>query len=398
MVHEYIEEKNTLILAVSQANNDLANSKAISNASISDKDGLRTINVLTQLDIMDEGTDAYNVLTKPQNKNIGNIGVVNRSQADIISKKRMEYCLKKEENFFRKKYPNIAAKHGIKYLSERLSEIYKKYINKELPTVKKAIKDMEQKVNLELQSLGTPIGGDDDKQQKAFYAIDHFTDAYVSVIKGSSKTLVKSKIIGGALIADTFHTEFCKNMKELKPLGNLNTAEIIIGVKNASVRITVFRSARRYLNSRLEPTKECVQNLVEMQCAYINRKHPHFINPPKADPQAEQLSNSNNKIASFGVELSDSDKRDVKEIERLVEVYFKIVVQTMQDMVPKAIMMFLVNYFEKNLREHLRDKLKNDFSTIVVENSDISKKRAELKKKLQGLNLSFDLFKQLEKE
>jgi hypothetical protein len=103
--------------------------------------------------------------------------------------------------------------------------------------LKKEIKDMEQNVNLELQSLGTPIGSDEDKLQKARYAIDRFTDAYLSVIDGSSKTLEKSTIIGGALIADTFHTKFCKNMKELKPLGNLNTTEIIISAKNASVRL-----------------------------------------------------------------------------------------------------------------------------------------------------------------
>jgi dynamin 1-like protein len=124
MVRKYIEEENTIILAVSQANTDLANSKAISNASISDKDGLRTINVLTQLDIMNQGTDAYNMLKKPPNKNIGNIGVVNRSQADIINKKPMKYCLEKEEKFFTEKYKDIADKHGIKYLTESLSDVY----------------------------------------------------------------------------------------------------------------------------------------------------------------------------------------------------------------------------------------------------------------------------------
>ena len=48
--------------------------------------GLRTIGVLTKLDLMDEGTDARDVL---ENKLLplkrGYVGVVNRSQKDIGS-------------------------------------------------------------------------------------------------------------------------------------------------------------------------------------------------------------------------------------------------------------------------------------------------------------------------
>ena len=50
--------------------------------------GLRTIGVLTKLDLMDEGTDARDVL---ENKLLplkrGYVGVVNRSQKDIEGKR-----------------------------------------------------------------------------------------------------------------------------------------------------------------------------------------------------------------------------------------------------------------------------------------------------------------------
>lgn len=55
MINDYISQENTLILAVSAANQDLANSDALKLARAVDPDGLRTIGVITKLDLMDEG-------------------------------------------------------------------------------------------------------------------------------------------------------------------------------------------------------------------------------------------------------------------------------------------------------------------------------------------------------
>ena len=55
MINDYISQENTLILAVSPANADLANSDALKLARSVDPEGLRTIGVITKLDLMDEG-------------------------------------------------------------------------------------------------------------------------------------------------------------------------------------------------------------------------------------------------------------------------------------------------------------------------------------------------------
>ena len=62
MVLEFIEPENTLILAVSPANTDLANSDALKIAKEVDPTGIRTIGVITKLDLMDAGTDAREIL------------------------------------------------------------------------------------------------------------------------------------------------------------------------------------------------------------------------------------------------------------------------------------------------------------------------------------------------
>lgn len=57
-----------------------------------DPDGVRTICVLTKLDLMDQGTDAMDILNGlviPVK--LGIIGVVNRSQADI-NKRKVRTC------------------------------------------------------------------------------------------------------------------------------------------------------------------------------------------------------------------------------------------------------------------------------------------------------------------
>lgn len=81
MINQFIRKDTCLILAVTPANTDLANSDALKLAKEVDPQGVRTIGVITKLDLMDEGTDAKDIL---ENKLLplrrGYIGVVNRSQ------------------------------------------------------------------------------------------------------------------------------------------------------------------------------------------------------------------------------------------------------------------------------------------------------------------------------
>lgn len=62
MILNFITNDNCLILAVSPANSDLANSDALKIAKEVDPQGLRTIGVITKLDLMDHGTDARDIL------------------------------------------------------------------------------------------------------------------------------------------------------------------------------------------------------------------------------------------------------------------------------------------------------------------------------------------------
>ena len=88
MIMNYIANPNSIILAVSSANTDFTTSEAIKMARDADPDGRRTLAVVTKLDLMDHGTDAYDVLCgRVIPVKLGIIGVINRSQLDIKNKK-----------------------------------------------------------------------------------------------------------------------------------------------------------------------------------------------------------------------------------------------------------------------------------------------------------------------
>ncbi len=102
MIEDYIFQENTIILAVSPANQDLANSDALKLARRADPDGLRTLGVITKLDLMDEGTNAIDIFEGkilPLKK--GYIGIVNRSQKDIDDNKTIDQAFEKEKEYFR---------------------------------------------------------------------------------------------------------------------------------------------------------------------------------------------------------------------------------------------------------------------------------------------------------
>ena len=76
-------------------------SKRVTNSMSYFYTGLRTIGVLTKLDLMDEGTDAKEIL---DNKLLplrrGYVGVVNRSQKDIEGRKDIKAAVAAERKFF----------------------------------------------------------------------------------------------------------------------------------------------------------------------------------------------------------------------------------------------------------------------------------------------------------
>lgn len=158
MISTYVANPNSIILAVSSANTDFSTSEALKLARDADPDGRRTLAVVTKLDLMDHGTDAYDVLCgRVIPVKLGIIGVINRSQMDIKNKKLIEEALKDEASFLQKHYPSIASRNGTPYLARTLNRLLMYHIRECLPALKTRINVMVSQFSSLMASFGEPV-------------------------------------------------------------------------------------------------------------------------------------------------------------------------------------------------------------------------------------------------
>ena len=81
MANRYVSDPRTIILCVIPANADISTSDGLQMARELDPKGLRTIGVITKIDIMDKGTNAKRmILGQDISLRLGFVGVKNRSQ------------------------------------------------------------------------------------------------------------------------------------------------------------------------------------------------------------------------------------------------------------------------------------------------------------------------------
>lgn len=140
----------------SPANSDLANSDALALAKEVDADGVRTIGVITKLDLMEDGTDARDVLEnklKPLRR--GYVGVVNRSQRMIDDRKDMATAVKAERDFFlsHKYYRTIIDRLGTPYLQRVLNQQLTQHIHDKLPALQDKLRKEMVLLELEVEKM-----------------------------------------------------------------------------------------------------------------------------------------------------------------------------------------------------------------------------------------------------
>lgn len=131
LVLRYIRPENALILALTPANLDLANSDALQLAREVDPKGDRTIGVITKIDLMDEGTDAIEVLQgKLYPLKLGYYGVKCRSQKQIDDNIPIIEALRIESEFFSRHpiYSHHSSRMGIPFLTKSLNRLLIKHI------------------------------------------------------------------------------------------------------------------------------------------------------------------------------------------------------------------------------------------------------------------------------
>ncbi|KAH9958840.1 dynamin protein dnm1 [Russula dissimulans] len=337
LVLDYISKPNCVVLAVSAANVDLANSDSLKLARSVDPQGRRTIGVLTKLDLMDAGTHALDILTgRMYPLKLGFIGVVNRSQRDIDADKAMSDALESEAEFFTShpQYRNIARKNGTKYLAKTLNQVLLNHIRDKLPDMKARLNTLMGQTQQELNSFGDEAIYGDANQQGALILrlMTQFARDFVTSIEGTNVDISTKELSGGARIYYIFNDVFGNALASIEPTQSLENQDIRTAIRNSTgprpslfvpevafdllvkpqiklleapslrcvelvyeelvkichnctsaelqrfprLHAQLVETVSELLRERLGPTSAYAQSLIDIQVAYINTNHPGF--------------------------------------------------------------------------------------------------------------------------
>ncbi|KII67226.1 Dynamin-1 [Thelohanellus kitauei] len=324
MIMGYINNPNCLILAVTPAVIDLANSESLKMSREVDPDGKRTIGVITKIDMMDQGTDCKEVLdNRVVRLRRGFVGIVNRSQSDILGNKNIKEAQEAEMEYF-SKHPQLA-----QHIKETLPSLKQKIMEQ--------IKDIETNYGAYLyksEMTGT-------ERTKIFMTLIQEFTKQVDVVLGYQQEYVDTReLSGGSRINQILYQRFPHDLSKIRPDQKKLLKEIGLAIANSQgVRSTIFtpdvaftsvvkkqilathtlcdrivelvsKEFKSYPNLMMEISKFCQQLLAEFmstakkhvefyllsEAAHINTKHPDFqIMDQELRGQAENSSGASEK-------------------------------------------------------------------------------------------------------
>ncbi|CAI6345395.1 unnamed protein product [Macrosiphum euphorbiae] len=266
LILSYVKQPNSIILAVVTANTDPSTSESLQIAKKWDPHGIRTIAVVTKLDLIDKGTlqDTKDLLCghKIPVKILDVIGVVNRSQKDIVENKSMDSALSAETEFLKINYPDIYKKHGNKALVHTLQMVLITHIEKVYPQFRAELEEMKRK--LEKQHL--PLYKPDEEISFLVGLLKDISRSYEDTMHGNQDDVSIDETIGGGSIARTFQHEYLKRINVIDPLQDLSDENIANILSNTSgIYQCTFvnekglqKILRRQLNYLIEPSLDCV--------------------------------------------------------------------------------------------------------------------------------------------
>uniref|UniRef100_A0A8C7PMX2 Dynamin-2 n=1 Tax=Oncorhynchus mykiss TaxID=8022 RepID=A0A8C7PMX2_ONCMY len=366
MLLQFITKESCLILAVTPANQDLANSDALKIAKEVDPQGLRTIGVITKLDLMDEGTDAKDIL---ENKLLplrrGYIGVVNRSQKDIDGRKDIRAALAAERKFFLSHpgYRHMAERMGTPHLQKQLNQQLTNHIRDTLPGLRSKLQSQVLSLEKEVEEYKNFRPDDPTRKTKALLQmVQQFGVDFEKRIEGSGDQVDTAELSGGAKINRIFHERFPFELvkivfdeKELrreishaiKNVHGVRTGlftpdlafeaivkkqiiklkepcikcidlviqELINTVRQCTNKLGSYPRLREeterivttYVREREGKTKDQVMLLIDIELSYINTNHEDFIGFANAQ-QRNIHQNKKRAIPNQGLREGEQEK------------------------------------------------------------------------------------------
>ena len=355
---------------------------------------------------------------------MGYIGVVNRSQKDIDTKKPMSQVIENERRFFvtNPAYRDIADVNGYAYLAQTLNQILIKHIKAKLPEVHNTINELLRRKERELAGYVESFGNTIEEQQMFLYRIlEHYLSEYSGRLLGTSDDLRMNGLDGGQYLMDYLINEFPKKLEAIPSAMTIDKNMVLKMIEaNSGMQRSLFfpeatfhhliieyiekmrqpaieateivhhrlmelhqkvhlNELDRFPKAKLllaqsvtdiarETVEEClvfVNQVIDIQMSYINSDHPSF----------KERTHAQLKSGSVG--------SNVDLLLELVDRYFNICKREIADTIPKVVHRILIKKSTEKLRYELFKRLV--INPQLQEDQDVAARRKKCVTLIQAL-------------
>jgi replication fork clamp-binding protein CrfC len=337
MIRLYIQNPNSLILAISPGNYDIANSDSLKLAREVDPEGERTLGVITKMDRVEDGESVLPIVDgKVYPLALGYVGVKCRTQTETSQGVNMIQAINNEKDFF-KSHPvfrNYKDRMGVPFLTRKLSEYLVEHVRRCVPLIRQKLDNLIIEKEKERSNYGVLFDFSDSNTSKGallISIINKYCKFYVDTLKGDF--FINNELCGGAKINALFE-QYKKEVMAMKPFEGMSDQDISISVRNVcglshsliisdkafevlvkkeilklqdpafsclnqvlhelksittKIKIPEFDVLSNARNAVLKimsdvlvrcnhPTQQMLSNIFKIETGYINTKHPEFIN------------------------------------------------------------------------------------------------------------------------
>ncbi|XP_036797322.1 dynamin-2 isoform X6 [Oncorhynchus mykiss] len=363
MLLQFITKESCLILAVTPANQDLANSDALKIAKEVDPQGLRTIGVITKLDLMDEGTDAKDIL---ENKLLplrrGYIGVVNRSQKDIDGRKDIRAALAAERKFFLSHpgYRHMAERMGTPHLQKQLNQQLTNHIRDTLPGLRSKLQSQVLSLEKEVEEYKNFRPDDPTRKTKALLQmVQQFGVDFEKRIEGSGDQVDTAELSGGAKINRIFHERFPFELVKIVFDEKELRREISHAIKNVhGVRTGLFTPdlafeaiVKKQILKLKEPSLKCVDLVVSELTALVMKCSVKLGSYPRLREETERI------VTTY---VREREGKTKDQVMLLIDIELSYINTNHEDFIGFA------NAQQRNIHQNKKRAIPNQGEILVI--------------------------------
>uniref|UniRef100_A0AAQ5ZYD6 Interferon-induced GTP-binding protein Mx n=1 Tax=Amphiprion ocellaris TaxID=80972 RepID=A0AAQ5ZYD6_AMPOC len=380
LIQKFIKKQETISLVVVPCNVDIATTEALKMAQQVDRDGERTLGILTKPDLVDKGTEET-VIEIVHNEAIhlkkGYMIVKCRGQMEISEKVSLTKAIEREKAFFKDHaYFQILYDEGhatVPKLAEKLTLELVHHIQKSLPRLEDQIKKKLKQTQVTLTRYGN--GPPSDATERLGFLIDRvttFTQDAINLIKGEQ---LKCGITKAWLV-------FLTSSKWLR-YHLLCYLHLYTNFQNCCI-FTDFFNKEAVAESMLR-TQFQMEMIIYTQDTTYSKK----LGKRKRVEEQNNAQKKSTHHLGFGLVIVNNDDSgaSLKEMMNHLKSYFQIAGRRLADQIPLVIRYQILQESATQLQREMlqmpQDKEKME--SLLQEDCGIKAKRTHLENRLQRL-------------